>query len=415
MDAQAKLTCMLGLGLILNSPSLCDAEPDPSRHIVAWGEGGGSRPDIEASFRTGLKLGLDGAGTIRNHANSSDPSWAGAARLANEMLSMDPQATVIVGMPFSDQPRGAATVLDGHRVMCFFPMSGETAISEFGPWFQTTGGTMRGLVEDCLSLCEQRYPGKRGLMAVLEGPKAAQTIRDAFVAGMKEAAWSFEMPPVVLDEQGRLPRSAIDEIEAEQVDFVFFTMPPRFCNDAISQLVAAERAVPVFAASSWTSSGVGTLQPQVNELREEVVSLGTFIPGLSSTAEFETSMASEGASYQLDPQNYVAASHGYDIGVMIRTTIDRMGDASGPEAFYQAFYRDPRFDATSTGLRLINENGGAADRPSDYVRYDRETGRWDRLPEPLKAPSRLRFEHRLRELSPPIPGRASAPRDQADF
>ena len=393
-EPAARGPCVVGYGY---SPQHLP-HPDQQMFLRGFESGLGQKDD---SFSTVLAMDLE--------SSVDGVAWAAS-------LLADAGAIAIAGFPRSAEALPAVSVGRSRGITMLLPGSGDPILSQMGPGVYSTGGTMRGAVEDTLDFIYQRFSDRRGVVVYRDASSINRGGRqeiDAWLAGKGDRGDKYKplqdrLTAVVLQEQLRFRPEDLEEVRAS--DYLVLTVQPLEAVALLDQLERAGLNLPLIVVSSWTTGDAAVVRRWLANKEQAVYSMGVMVLGATTTCRFEQIVEQERiAQGQL---SYFA--HGFDVGVVVRKTLDRLdvaGAPATPTTFRTALAMSTEFEDVSTDspLRLPPE-GGQADRPTVYVRYT-DDGDWE-LIEDMKSPSQLREQQRVTQEAERV--RESSSRDPSD-
>lgn len=293
--------------------------------------------------------------------NSGSPS--GAVPIARQLLRDG--VSVLTGFTTSHDALLVNRVLQdtGYAPLVLYIGPGHASLAHAGETVYTTGESMHQTAESMLDFARRKFPGGRGL--VVSNIEAVFSVnnRDLLQQQTRHKRYrTMRLDFVSLDALRKLDNATMRKIAAGQYQYLMMTAYAEECSDVLAQLATASTHYPIIANSSWTS--VELLRRLLAERRAPTYISSLWVKGGRDSLMFEQQVKRK---YGIEAN--AELSYGYDAGLILGETMNRVRGPSTPQALIRAFRSDLCFHGTSTGRICFGPHGGHAKRVLYFVRF----------------------------------------------
>lgn len=321
---------------------------------------------FELGLKTMLKRKLPKDFLLVEHVQ--DRSSLGAAKSASHLIKKG--VSLIAGFPTSHEALLASEVGAKANILSMASAAGHSKLAKMGPTVFTGGEAMGHVTGLFLDFIKKRFGGKRGLL--VSNPNAVfsrdqETVILAALADKKYEA--VQMKPFhVTSGKQPLAQDTIEALKKEKYDYIFLTTYPDDSVPLLKFIDEQELQVPILS-STWTTGEIELLRRLLIRRTAPIYSTTTWFQGAKESRQFEKLVRE---SYGKDASAEIA--YGYDIGVVIAQTLDRVKGEFTREAVLAAFRMNPCFENTSSGKICFDPKGGHAIRKLYFVEFTRPKG-----------------------------------------
>ncbi len=321
-------------------------------------------------FYLGFELGL-AVTTKQTNINqllavehSWDGSPLGAQRSAEKLVKRG--IVALVGYPISSDALLASKVSIKAGIMGVFAAARHSDLGKLGRLVVSTVPSMSFDVEFFMKFIAKKYPGKQGLLISNPYNVFCKNQEDIFTLLLKEKRFDkITASSVRLNKDMKLSEVDLKQIKEGHFDYIFMTTYPDMSLHVLGQLDALSLDIPIIANASWTTDDFELIRRVLIRHKAPVYSVALWYPGNEAGKKFEREILKR---YGRAPT--AEAAYGYDLGVIVGTTLNRIQGPPTPENFVKAFYHMPCFEgATTSGRVCFAQTGGHSTRQLTFVRF----------------------------------------------
>jgi ABC-type branched-subunit amino acid transport system substrate-binding protein len=339
--------------------------------LIGYGSADAVLPaKTQETFYLGFELGLsvttkrEDINQLLAVENSWDGSPLGAQRSAKKLVKRG--IIALAGYPISSDALLASKVTLKAGIMALFSAARHSDLDKLGKLVVSAVPSMSFDVESFMKLIADKYPGKQGLLISNPYNAFCQNQEDLFAQFLKEKRFNkIKATSMHLNRDMKLSEADLKRIEEGRFSYLFMTTYPDTSLRVLGQLDALGLDIPIIANASWTTDDFELIRRVIIRHKAPVYSVALWYPGNEAGQKFEREIRKK---YGREPSS--EAAYGYDLGVIVGTTLNRIQGPATPESFVKAFYQKPCFEGTTTsGTVCFAQTGGHSTRQLTFVRF----------------------------------------------
>ena|GEM_PF-4975031 len=333
--------------------------------IVGYGSANSVLPyKNQELFYRGFELGFNS--TVNKKVNlqtvhDQSESPIGALNSIKKILPLDPVA--VVGFPTSHEAVQVAPITAKNQILTIFPAAGHSKLATFGQRIFTTGESMRSHTEAVMNFVNSKYKGLKGLIvynkrAVFSANQVVDIERFIKAKNLKT-----DVDVKAIDKFMKLDKETMESLKSGKYKFVMITMYPDESFAFMDQLQHYNVDSPILTNSSWTVGDLEMVRRTIANRRSPIFTISLQD---KNSKDYEGFQKKAKKRFGVEPTSEVA--NGYDVGVILASTLNRIEGPITKQSVMQAFHQnDCCFNGTSVGTICFSKNGGHANKKVKVV------------------------------------------------
>jgi len=327
--------------------------PKPAQELVLMG--------FEAGFKRTLKKKVDDDFVAVDFEVGGTP--LGAVKSAQRL--MDKGARILIGFPTSHEALLVSKFVKEHQLMAIFSNAGHTQLANMGDNIYTVAESIDFSIRFFLDFMKEKFPQQKGL--ILINPKAvfsASHVGD-IQKNLKEPTYkNLDVDLVNLNMDLVLSPTVIKDLKQGRYKFMHLTMYAEEAIPVLRQLNDNHIDIPIVGSGSWDESDIDVIRRYLFVRKSPTYGYSQWKPNSPEAKDFENIIKD---IYNREPTG--GMTYGYDLGVVIATTLNRIDGEVTLESFKKAFKQELCFKRASNGTICFSPDGGHAQRKIYMYNY----------------------------------------------
>lgn len=280
----------------------------------------------------------------------------GAIKSAERLIKKGAQ--ILTGFPTSHEALLVSKIAKKNNIMVIFSSAGHSQLGKMGDDIYSVAESIDYAMNFKLKFMQDKFGKQKGL--ILINPKAVYSVSHlADIRNLlKDPKFSsINIDMINLNMNLEIPKTVIQALKTGKYKYLHLTMYAEEAVPLLRQLHQNHIDIPIVASTSWDDSDIDVIRRYLFGRKSPTYGFAQWNRNSTDAKEFERFIRKK---YNREPTGGMV--YGYDLGVIMATTINRIEGDMTMESFKKAFKKNLCFEKTSNGTICFSPNGGHAKR-----------------------------------------------------
>ena len=319
--------------------------------------------DRQEFFYRGFLLGL-GNKKIVYLKEANKRRLLGAYFVAQQLNKLG--TSILVGFPTSHEAILASRIAVAEKILFISVAAQHSSLAKKGTFVFTVNGTLKEEVRTIVSFLNKRFGNKKGL--IISNPKNVFSMDHFELFKRNKKTKYLNTDFSFLNNQLKINQETIKKLKNDDYHYLVINTYPKKTLNLFKQLKKNKIELPIMTNSSWNIANIDEVRRFLVFRKNRVFSVSNIEKKTKNYKKFKKMAFNK---YGKNPTSEMA--YGYDLGVIIAETIERLGDHEiNKKIFRKKFLSNLCFQKVINGKLCFNKKGGHALRKSHIVKFSKE-------------------------------------------
>ncbi len=304
---------------------------------------------------------------LLNVVQLNDRQSLSALRAADKLLKEN--IAVLAGFPTSHEALLVAPSAQKHKTIFISAAAVHSELAMKGSYVYSLGESIITSNNALISFVNKRFKSQTGIVTIQPEKVFSKNHVEALRKSNSTMFEKLSLFETNLTVEGKLKDSVLDNLLRGQYGYILITTYADDSIQLLEQLITYNINLPLITNSAWTIGNIELVHRLLMQYKGDIYCVSSIIDGMKSAKIFEDTYSSR---YGKKPESEMY--YGYDLGIIVAETINRIKGKITKKKFHQAFTRNLCFDKTTTGKVCFPKEGGHVQRDMYWLKFSGKKG-----------------------------------------